>query len=217
MALLEVHDLEVNYGVIRAIKGINFEVNEGEIVTLIGANGAGKTTTLQSTVGLIPKKSGKVIFNGQDITKIPCHKIVKLGMTQVPEGRRIFGLYRITTDDIAAGRRYDDGICLVTASVDVHKLHQNDTTECQRGIVSQPYHIPYRALVPLGCNNMLLAGRCLSGDFYPFASYRMIGNMGTVGEAAGYAAALCSKRGITPADVDGKEVRAHMETLGHEL
>lgn len=90
MALLEVHDLEVNYGVIRAIKGINFEVNEGEIVTLIGANGAGKTTTMQSTVGLIPKKSGKVIFNGQDITKIPCHKIVKLGMTQVPEGRRIF-------------------------------------------------------------------------------------------------------------------------------
>ena len=90
MALIEVHDLEVNYGVIRAIKGISFEVNEGEIVTLIGANGAGKTTTMQSTVGLIPKKSGKVLFNGQDITKIPCHKIVKLGMTQVPEGRRIF-------------------------------------------------------------------------------------------------------------------------------
>lgn len=90
MALLEVHDLEVYYGVIRAIRGISFEVNEGEIVTLIGANGAGKTTTMQSTVGLIPKKSGKVIFDGQDITKIPCHKIVSLGMTQVPEGRRIF-------------------------------------------------------------------------------------------------------------------------------
>ena len=90
MALLEVHDLEVSYGVIRAIKGISFEVSEGEIVTLIGANGAGKTTTMQSTVGLIPKKSGKVIFNGQDITKLPCHKTVTLGMTQVPEGRRIF-------------------------------------------------------------------------------------------------------------------------------
>ncbi|MBO5339316.1 MAG: ABC transporter ATP-binding protein [Clostridia bacterium] len=90
MALLEVHDLEVNYGVIRAIKGISFEVNEGEIVTLIGANGAGKTTTMQSTVGLIPKKAGKVIFDGNDITKVPCHKIVHLGMTQVPEGRRIF-------------------------------------------------------------------------------------------------------------------------------
>lgn len=90
MAMLEVHDLEVNYGVIRAIKNISFEVNEGEIVTLIGANGAGKTTTMQSIVGLIPKKSGKVIFQGNDITKIPCHKIVHLGMTQVPEGRRIF-------------------------------------------------------------------------------------------------------------------------------
>lgn len=90
MALLEVHDLEVYYGVIRAIRGISFEVNEGEIVTLIGANGAGKTTTMQSTVGLIPKKSGKIIFDGQDITKTPCHQIVKLGMTQVPEGRRIF-------------------------------------------------------------------------------------------------------------------------------
>ncbi|MBO5378949.1 MAG: ABC transporter ATP-binding protein [Clostridia bacterium] len=90
MALLEVQNLEVSYGVIRAIKGISFEVNEGEIVTLIGANGAGKTTTMQSTVGLIPKKSGKVTFNGQDITKIPCHKVVHLGMTQVPEGRRVF-------------------------------------------------------------------------------------------------------------------------------
>lgn len=91
MALLEVHDLEVYYGVIRALKGISFEVNEGEIVTLIGANGAGKTTTMQSTVGLIPKRGGKVIFDGREITKLPCHKIVHLGMTQVPEGRRIFG------------------------------------------------------------------------------------------------------------------------------
>ncbi|MBE6674096.1 MAG: ABC transporter ATP-binding protein [Ruminococcaceae bacterium] len=90
MAILEVHDLEVYYGVIRALKGISFEVNEGEIVTLIGANGAGKTTTMQSVVGLIPKKSGSVIFDGNDITKTPCHKIVHLGMTQVPEGRRIF-------------------------------------------------------------------------------------------------------------------------------
>lgn len=90
MALLEVHNLEVCYGVIRALHGINFEVNEGEIVTLIGANGAGKTTTMQSVVGLIPKKSGSVIFDGVDITKTPCHKIVHLGMTQVPEGRRIF-------------------------------------------------------------------------------------------------------------------------------
>lgn len=90
MALLEVKDLEVCYGVIRALHGISFEVNQGEIVTLIGANGAGKTTTMQSVVGLIPKKSGIVTFDGQDITKTPCHKIVHSGMTQVPEGRRIF-------------------------------------------------------------------------------------------------------------------------------
>ena len=90
MAMLEVKNLEVYYGVIRALKGISFEVNEGEIVTLIGANGAGKTTTMQSVVGLIPSRGGTVTFNGTDITKTPCHKIVHLGMTQVPEGRRIF-------------------------------------------------------------------------------------------------------------------------------
>ena len=90
MALLEVHDLRVYYGVIQALKGISFEVNEGEIVTLIGANGAGKTTTMHSIMGLIPIKSGSVTYSGTDITKIPSHKIVELGMTQVPEGRRIF-------------------------------------------------------------------------------------------------------------------------------
>ncbi len=90
MAMLEVRDLEVYYGVICALKGISFDVNQGEIVTLIGANGAGKTTTMQSVVGLIGKRSGTVNFDGHDITKTPCHKIVHLGMTQVPEGRRVF-------------------------------------------------------------------------------------------------------------------------------
>lgn len=90
MALLEVKDLTVSYGVIQALKGISFEVNEGEIVTLIGANGAGKTTTMQSIMGLIPSNSGSVTYNGQNIFKMPCHKIVHLGMAQVPEGRRVF-------------------------------------------------------------------------------------------------------------------------------
>ena len=90
MAMLEVKDLEVYYGVICALKGISFEVNEGEIVSLIGANGAGKTTMMQSIIGLIPKRNGSVTFQGKDITKTPCHQIVSLGMTQVPEGRRIF-------------------------------------------------------------------------------------------------------------------------------
>ncbi|MBQ2245126.1 MAG: ABC transporter ATP-binding protein [Oscillospiraceae bacterium] len=90
MAMLEVRDLQVYYGVICALKGISFDVEEGQIVSLIGANGAGKTTMMQSIVGLIPKRAGTVTFEGKDITKTPCHKIVHLGMTQVPEGRRIF-------------------------------------------------------------------------------------------------------------------------------
>lgn len=90
MALLEVKNLEVYYGVIQAIKGISFEVNEGEIVTLIGSNGAGKTTTMQSIMGLIPAKHGEIYYNGEQINKVAPHKIVKMGMTQVPEGRRIF-------------------------------------------------------------------------------------------------------------------------------
>ena len=90
MALLKVENLEVYYGVIRALKGISFEVNEGEIVTLLGANGAGKTTTMQSIMGLIHPKSGTVTYDGKNITGMPAYKIVKMGMTQVPEGRRIF-------------------------------------------------------------------------------------------------------------------------------
>lgn len=90
MALLEVKDLQVNYGVITALKGISFEVNEGEIVSLIGANGAGKTTTMQSIMGLIPIKDGTVTYDGKVINKIPGHKLVSMGMSQVPEGRRVF-------------------------------------------------------------------------------------------------------------------------------
>jgi len=95
MAMLEVKDLEVCYGVIQAIKGISFEVNEGEVIALIGANGAGKTTTLHTITGLLSPKSGSVIFNGQDITKIPAHKIVSLGMAHVPEGRRVFAQFTV--------------------------------------------------------------------------------------------------------------------------
>ncbi len=91
MALLEVKDLCVYYGVIQALKNISFEVNEGEIVTLIGANGAGKTTTMQAILGLLSSKSGHIIYDGRDITKWATHKIVRSGLTQVPEGRRIFG------------------------------------------------------------------------------------------------------------------------------
>lgn len=90
MAMLEIKDLEVYYGMIQAIKGISFEVNEGEVIALIGANGAGKTTTLHTISGLITPKHGTVTFEGKEITKAPAHKIVSLGMTHVPEGRRVF-------------------------------------------------------------------------------------------------------------------------------
>ena len=90
MAMLEIRDLEVCYGMIQAIKGISFEVKEGEVIALIGANGAGKTTTLHTVSGLLAPKAGSVIFEGKDITKIPAHKIVSYGMAHVPEGRRVF-------------------------------------------------------------------------------------------------------------------------------
>ena len=90
MAMLEVKDLQVYYGMIQAIKGISFEVNQGEVIALIGANGAGKTTILHTVTGLIAPKAGNIIFEGQDITKIPAHKIVSMGMAHVPEGRRVF-------------------------------------------------------------------------------------------------------------------------------
>ena len=90
MAILEVHNLEVFYGVIKALKGISFEVNQGEIVALIGANGAGKTTTLHTVTGLLKSASGRIVFDGHDITKTRGDKIVTMGMAHVPEGRRVF-------------------------------------------------------------------------------------------------------------------------------
>ena len=90
MAMLEVRDLVVNYGSINAIKKISFDVNEGEVVALIGANGAGKTTTLHTITGLLKAKSGSVMFEGTELLKTPPHKIVEMGMAHVPEGRRIF-------------------------------------------------------------------------------------------------------------------------------
>lgn len=90
MALLEVNDLAVNYGVIKAVKGISFHVNEGEVIALIGANGAGKTTTLQTISGILEPAGGSIVFDGKDITKVPGHKLVSMGIAHVPEGRRVF-------------------------------------------------------------------------------------------------------------------------------
>lgn len=90
MAMLEVKDLQVYYGVIQALKGISFEVDEGDVIALIGANGAGKTTTLHTITGLIPAKSGSIVFEEKDITKMPGYKLVSMGIAHVPEGRRVF-------------------------------------------------------------------------------------------------------------------------------
>ncbi len=88
--MLEIQNLKVNYGMIRALKGISFKVDEGEVIALIGANGAGKTTALHTITGLLPAASGSIMFNGVDITKVPAHRIVTMGMAHVPEGRRVF-------------------------------------------------------------------------------------------------------------------------------
>jgi len=90
VAMLEVKGLQVYYGVIQALKDVSFEVNQGEVIALIGANGAGKTTTLHTVTGLLPAKQGSILFEGVDITKMPAHKIVEMGIAHVPEGRRVF-------------------------------------------------------------------------------------------------------------------------------
>ena len=100
--MLKIENLDVFYGYVNALRGINLEVNQGEIVTLIGSNGAGKTTTLMAISGLVPKAGGKITFRGQDISKTPANKIVHLGISHVPEGRKIFtGL--TVMDNLRAG------------------------------------------------------------------------------------------------------------------
>ncbi|WP_028505535.1 ABC transporter ATP-binding protein [Ruminococcus sp. FC2018] len=121
MAMLEIKDLCVNYGVIKALKGITFEVNEGEVIALIGANGAGKTTTLHTITGLLNARSGSIVLDGKDITKTPAHKIVKMGIAHVPEGRRIFQNLTVL-DNIRLGaftRKDKDGI-----AQDIEKVYK---------------------------------------------------------------------------------------------
>ncbi|MCK4621127.1 MAG: ABC transporter ATP-binding protein [Desulfuromonadales bacterium] len=93
--LFEIKDLEVSYGSIAAIKGISLDVRKGEIVTILGANGAGKTTTMRTISQLLKAKAGSITFKGQELTKLPAHKIVKLGISHSPEGRRVFGILTV--------------------------------------------------------------------------------------------------------------------------
>lgn len=106
--MLKVENLVVRYGMIEAIKGISFEVNDGEIVTLIGANGAGKTTTMHTISGLLKPAEGAILLDGVDITKIPAHKIVPMGLAQIPERRRVFASQTVEENlDLGAFTRKD--------------------------------------------------------------------------------------------------------------
>ena len=109
MALLVIEDLYVNYGHIAALKGINLQVAEGEIVTLLGANGAGKTTTLRAISSLIKPKQGRIIFRGQDLQRVPAHDIVRIGIAHAPEGRRVFATLSVAENLLLGGywRRRD--------------------------------------------------------------------------------------------------------------
>ena len=106
--MLKLKDVHTYYGNIHALKGIDLEVNEGEVISLIGANGAGKSTTLMTTCGIVPAKKGSIEFKGQDITHMPSDEIVKLGICQVPEGRRIFPYLTVAENlDMGAFLRND--------------------------------------------------------------------------------------------------------------
>ena len=117
--MLKVENLKVQYGMIEAIKGISFEVNDGEIVTLIGANGAGKTTTMHAISGLVKPSAGSITLNGTELTKVPPHKIVDMGLAQVPEGRRVFAQQTVEENLIlgAYSRKDKDGIASDLADV----------------------------------------------------------------------------------------------------
>ncbi len=113
MALLEVENMHSFYGHIHALKGISLTVEEGEVVTLIGSNGAGKTTTLRSIHGILPPREGRVVFRGEEIQGIPAHDMIKRGIAQSPEGRKIF--HRMT----------------VTENLEMGAYHRNDRKEIQ--------------------------------------------------------------------------------------
>lgn len=173
------------------------------------------------------------ISNATRDGRIECTRIID-GLKQLPglenielvlvsshlgirEGRRIRGKYTLTWEDITEGRKFDDAVCLSRFSIDVHAIDANDNRDHGLGRKAVPYHIPYRSLLPEDCGNLLLAGRCISGDFYAHSSYRVVGNVIPTGEAAGYSAAVCAKEGLLPSAVDGKAVRTYMEHLGYEL
>jgi hypothetical protein len=131
----------------------------------------------------------------------------------VRETRRIEGEYSLTLEDLLSGRRFSDGICLARFNVDIHDPEGQRQTRME----VKPYHIPYRALVPKKVENLLVAGRCISGSHEAHASYRVTGNCVSTGEAAGTAAALALQLGLTPRELSGATVAEHLRRGGVKL
>ncbi len=185
---------------------VNFEydVNPSDVFSLTKATMHGRAECLDSALKhrAIPGCENVRISAGTE----------RIG---IREGFRIHGKYRLTVEDILNGARFDDAICLVHFNVDIHKLHGDDTTSTSRGYRTQPYHIPFRCLLPLEADNLLLCGRLISGDFFAHASYRVMGPMGATGEAAGFAAAECAAKDLSPQSLDGVLVHDYMASQGY--
>ncbi len=132
----------------------------------------------------------------------------------IRETRRISGQYELTLEDLLAGRRFEDGICVCTFGIDIHQPDGNSQEETHKQYRMQPYHIPYRCLVPRKIKNLLVAGRCISGSYEAHASYRVTGDCVAMGQAAGTAAALALGMGIAPDLLDGRRVVSRMTADG---
>lgn len=159
------------------------------------------------------------------LRKLPKWRNVRLVSTAthlgLREGRRVIGRYYLTVEDIQKGARFEDAICLVRFGVDVHSLTReaDDRSDASynEGISVRPYNIPFRSLVARDVDNLALAGRCVSGDFYAHASYRVTGNAVPMGEAAGVAAALSAASSVKLSELDGRRVRDEMVARGYEV
>ena len=160
MAMLEVKDLHVHYGVIEAIKGISFEVEQGEVIALIGANGAGKTTTLHTVTGLIKPTSGSIIFEGKDITKTPGYKIVPMGMAHVPEGRRVFAQLSV----------YDNLMMGAYTRRDKNEIRENLHMVYERFPRLEERKTQMAGTLSGGEQQMLAMGRALMQEVFPGSS-----------------------------------------------
>ena len=138
-------------------------------------------------------------------------------MIGVRESRRIMGEYEITLDDMLAGRRFEDGFATCCFGVDIHQPDGVSQEETKKKYKIKPYQLPFRSLIPLKVENLLVAGRCISGSYEAHASYRVTGDCVAMGQAAGTAAAMSVKENRTPREMDGRRVALAMKEQGANL